>query len=103
MVAISGVAVLKKHYCNLFKSLPDDFISTLEKLHGLVEIKEGVEDFVVSCGSPEQSNKKIIDLLIAATNGETLSDRNMLAFCDLMEAIVTPEMMEVVHKLRNGV
>ena len=62
-----------------------------------MDIKEGVDDVVVSCNSAEESNKKILDLLISATN-----DKNLLFICDVMEAIVDPKMSAVVHALRNG-
>ena len=72
-------------------------MATLEKLHQLIDIKEGVDDVVVSCNSTEESNKKILDLLISATN-----DKNLLFICDVMEAIVDPKMNAIVHALRNG-
>ena len=90
-----GVAVLKKHYYNLLNGLPQDFMTTLEKLHKLIKVEEGVEDAVVSCGSSEKSNRKILDLLVLAMN-------DLLFFCDIMEAIVNPGMESVVHALRNG-
>jgi len=72
-------------------------MATLEKLHQLVEVKEGVDDVIVSCNSAEESNKRILDLLITAIN-----DENLMFVCDVMEEIVDPEMNVVVHALRNG-
>ena len=72
---ISDVAVLKKYYYELAKSLPEDYMTTLEKVFELVNFKEeqrgNIVNFV-SCTTPEDSNKKLLDFLIMLMNDENL-------------------------------
>jgi len=97
---ISDVAVLKKYYLELAKSLPEDYMTTLGKVFESGKFEEeqvcNIANFV-SCPTPEESNKKLLDWFIMSMNEE-----NILEFCDLLENIINPTMEAAVHALRNG-
>ena len=94
----SGVAVLKKHYYNLLKSLPDNYMVTMEKLcqSGVAKNSDQTVNAILSWPNAEFANRKILDFLIGCIN----NDQDLLEFCDRMEALVNIE--DVVHDVRDG-
>jgi len=97
---LSGIAIFKKHYCNLLKSLPDNYLITLEKLCQcqIVSISNQIVNDIVSSPTFEDANKKILVFLIGCIK----ADQHILTFCDIMETIVNKDMEAVVHSLRDG-
>ena len=89
--------MLKKYYSNLLKCLPDDYMTSLEKLSSVFKLTDQIVNNIVSCQSTKDSNKKILDVLIFP-----LKDEYLLKFCDCMEMLATPNMKAVVHALRDG-
>jgi len=89
--------LLKKHYYNLLKCLPEDYIVSLNKLKHLVKLKEQDLHEIKSCASSEESNKKILDLLILP-----IQDKHLVKFFDVMEALATSHMKTLVQALRSG-
>jgi len=95
-----GVAVLKKHYYNLLKSLPDNYMVTMEKLcqYKILQIHGPTVNAIVSCPTFEDANKKILDFLIGCIK----KDQHFLIICDVLETLVNKDMMAVVHTIRDG-
>jgi len=96
---ISGLALLKQHYYNLLKCLPDDYMTSLDKLKYLTTIKfkkQHVDD-VKSCQSSQNANKKILDILILP-----LKAKHLIKFFDTIETLATSEMKKAVQAMKNG-
>jgi len=91
-----GVAVLKKHYHTLLKSLPEDHMITLGRLSQNTELSDQTVDRVISCSSSEESNQQILDHLIMKVK----RDNDLLEFCSTVEKL--SETSAVVETLRAG-
>ena len=92
-----GIAVLKKHYSALLKSLPEDHMVTLGRLCKAIPVDDDVIDRVISCEDPAVANKRILLCLIMAVK----NDKSLLDFCKSLEAILQ-DMPAVLSPLRNG-
>lgn len=92
-----GIAVLKKHYNTLLRSLPSDHMITLGRLCKAIPVDDQVlNDIIASADSPA-ANKKILHHLILLI----LNDNSLLDFCNSMETILQ-DVPTVLEPLRNG-
>ena len=92
-----GIAVLKKYYGALLKSLPEDHMVTLGRLCKTIPVDDDVVDQVISCEDPSVANKKILHILIMTVE----NDNNLLDLCNSLRAILQ-EVPTVLSPLRNG-
>ena len=101
MSIVLGIIALKKHYYNLLKSLPDNFMITMEKLCQSksldIDCSKAVDE-LLSCPSSEDANRKILDMLIDGIE----KDRHFFALCVLMEALVDLNMKAAVYAVQDG-
>ena len=91
------LVVLKKNYAKLCRCLPQDYMTTINKLSKLTAIIGGsgaltdvpVADFV---------NERIVASLMTGIQ----SDLHALPFCDIMEKVVDDKSMTYIETFRNG-
>ena len=97
----TALAILKKHYHALWRSLPDDHLVTLTVLCDECEnINPEITQMVATLQSSEQANEIMLDYVIVILKG----DQQMMAFCDLMEKMINnPALSKVVSSLRTGI
>ena len=90
--------MLKKHYHNLLKSLPDDYMVTIGKLceSGVAKDNDQTVNTILSWPNAKFVNKKILEFLIGCIE----NDEHVFTFCERMETIVNN--MAVVHAVRDG-
>ena len=98
-----GAVLLRKHYNELWMSLPEDYIITLQKLYKpgkIIDVNKitGFIDLVISCPNAPLSNKMILDILIFTAK----SDTQLLGFSYLLEKLVQDSKVAVVKLFRNG-
>ena len=91
-----GVAVLKKHYHTLLKSVPEDHMITLGRLSQTTELSDQTVNQVISCSSSEEANQMILDYIIVTIK----CDSDLLEFCTTVEKLL--ENSAVVEPLRAG-
>ena len=96
-ISCSAIAILKKHYYNVLRSLPSDHMISLGRLCKVATVKDTTVDRVVSCSSSREANKEILDTLIYITD----RDRKLLKFCNALEKIVGSD-SDAVESLRSG-
>ena len=84
---IPGVVTLKKHYNNLWISLPEDHKITLQRFYDIemYKIPDEVVDQIISSTNSQWSNRKILNGLISATE----NDNQLLGLSFLIEMLVT--------------
>ena len=92
-----AIAVLKKHYYDVLRSLPSDHMISLGRLCQVATVLDTTVDKIISCSSSEESNREIVDTLIYMTD----SDSGLVKFCDALEAIVGRS-SGVIESLRSG-
>ena len=92
-----AIAVLKKHYYDLLRSLPSDHMTSLGRLCQVATITDTSVDRVISCGSSRESNRAILDTLIYITD----SDEKLIKFCNMLEEIVGCA-SDAIESLRSG-
>ena len=103
-ILITGVATLKKHYNNLWISLPEDHMITLQRFYeiNIYEIPDEVVDQIISSTNSQWSNRKILDGLISATK----NDNQLLGLSFLIERLVTGGVLisdcPSLESFRNG-
>ena len=83
----TGVATLKKHYKDLWMSLPEDHMITLQRFYDIkmFEIRDEVVDQIVLSTNSQWSNKKIFNLLISITE----NDNQLSGLSFLIEILTT--------------
>ena len=82
----TGVAILTKHYNNLWMGLPEDHMITVERFFDMYEIcDDGVVDKLVSSTNSEWSNRMILNKLIS----QVQNDYQLLGFSFLIERLAT--------------
>ena len=96
--------MLKKHYNDLWMSLPEDYIDTLHQFNSdkpgdITDASSitGIADLVSSCQNP---NKMMLDLLISTVN----NDIQLLGFSYMLEKLVKFEnsKVAVIKSFRKG-
>ena len=92
-----AIAILKKHYYDVLWSLPSDHMISLGRLCRVATITDTTVDRIISCSSPKESNREIIDTLIHMTD----SDSGLVKFCDALEGIMGGS-SDVIESLRSG-
>ena len=97
MCVILGVAVLKKHYYNLLRSFPPDHMTNLGKMCECTIISDVLIDQILECSTPQQSNQKMLDILILIIK----DDSDLLEFCKAMEGVLG-NLPTVIGPLRIG-
>ena len=94
----TAIAVLKKHYYPVLRSFPSDHMISLGRLCQVATISDTTVDKIISCSSPTESNRAVIDNLICITD----DDSRLVKFCDAIEVIVGSATDDVVESLRHG-
>ena len=93
----AAIAVLKKHYHDVLRSLPSDHMTSLGRLCQVTTVTDTTVDKILSCSSSEDSNKEILDVLICMTD----NDSGLTKFCDAIEVILGCT-SDVTKSLRSG-
>ena len=100
-VYISYVAlqVLKKHYHSLWRSLPEDYMSSLTIVSAECKVSDEVLELITSYSTADQCNQELLNFIIFITR----TDDNIMAFCNLMGKLITnPKLSRIVGALRKG-
>ena len=96
---ILAIALFKKHYDNLWRSFPEDYMVTLSTLCDIFKIDEDTIELITLLPTSEQSNRMMLDYILFIMKGE---DR-LMNFCDLMELLINNKRLsKIVTELRNG-
>ena len=91
------IAVLKKHYHAILRSLPSDHMTSLGRLSQVISISDTVVDRIISCSTSQESNGEVLDALIDTT----AADGSLVKFCNAVEEIVGSR-SPTVESLRSG-
>ena len=91
------IAVLKKHYHAILRSLPSDHMTSLGRLSQVISIGDTVVDRIISCSTSQESNGEVLDALIDTT----AADGSLAKFCNAVEKIVGSR-PPAVESLRSG-
>ena len=98
----TGVATLKEHYNNLWKSLPGDHMITLARWLNMYKICDDDAIKIVLSKNAQWSNKTIVNRLIT----ETKNDYQLLGLNILIERLATGDLLISVNpnieSFRNG-
>ena len=104
LIIYVGAAVIRKHYNDLWMSLPEDYMDTLHQFNSskpgdITDASSiiGIADLVSSCKNP---NKMMLDLLISTVN----NDIQLLGFSYMLGKIVKAEhsKVAVIKSFRKG-
>ena len=104
IIISTGVATLKKHYNNLWMSLPEDHMITLERLHKMemYTISDNVIDQIMSSTNSQWSNKKLLNLIISITK----NDYQLLGLSFILERLEAGDVLMTdcphIESFRNG-
>ena len=92
--------VLKKHYHNLWKALPEDYMTSLTRLSQLMPLEDRAVDHITCQPTPIGSRMAMLDMVILFK----CSDGQLLDICSIMETIIGDEqkVAQVVEPLRIG-
>ena len=97
------MTTIKKHYNNLWKSLPEDHMITLERFYDIkiIEFTDQAVAQIVSSTNSQLANKKIFDLIISVIT----NDYQLLGLSFLMERLANGVVMSdspYIESFRNG-
>ena len=83
----TGIATLKKHYKNLWMSLPKDHMTTLGRFYeiNMFNLSDEATAQILSSTNSKWANKMIFDLMIVITK----NDSQLLGLSFLMERLAT--------------
>jgi len=95
--------LLRKYYNELWISLPENYLVTLQWLSKSEDIIDAsnmthLVDLAISCPNATMSNKIILDLLIFTAK----NDFQLLGFSYLLEKIMQDSKLVVIQSFRNG-
>ena len=90
------LTVLKENYTRLCRSLPPDYMATINKLKSVMRIPDELLDSITTVPSADVINEKIIVALMVGIK----SDQEALKFCDLMKILVNNK--SSITDIRNG-
>ena len=100
----TGIATLKKHYNNLWISLPENHMITLERFNNIYinALRDEVVNQIVSCTNSQWSNKIMFNSLIFLTK----NDNQLLGLSFLIERLTTGDVLisdcPNIESFRNG-
>ena len=100
----TGVATLRKHYDNLWMSLPENHMITLQQFCdiGIYTVPDNFVDLIVSSTNSQWSNKKMLNELISVTK----NDYQLLGLGFLIERLATGDLLisdcPKIESFRNG-
>lgn len=92
-----AIAVLKKHYYDILRNFPSNHVTSLSALAQVTCVSDATVDKILSCSTPQESNREILDTLIHIT----AMDGSLVKFCNAVEKIVGG-MSPIIEPLRNG-
>ena len=92
-----AIAVLKKNYYDILRNFPSDHVTSLSTLAQVTRVSDATVDKILSCSTPQESNREILDTLIHIT----AMDGSLAKFCNAVERIVGI-LSPVIESLRNG-
>ena len=90
------LAVLKENYTRLCRSLPPDYMTTINKLKRVIKLSHELLDNVTTVPSVDLVNEKIIVGLMVGIK----LDQEALKFCDLMKILVNNK--SSITDIKNG-
>ena len=94
-----ALQVLKKHYHSLWRSFPEDYMSSLTTVCAECRVSDEVIELITSYSTADQCNQELLNYIIFITR----TDDNMMAFCKLMEKLITnPRLSRIASALRKG-
>ena len=88
---------LQKFYSDIVRSLPDDFMQSIQQLqHVLTDEQIGS---ILECTSPLAANQNLVDCLVKNVENK----ESILDFCDHLEKIKnSPKLKNIIEHLRKG-
>ncbi|XP_065903832.1 uncharacterized protein [Dysidea avara] len=93
-----ALAILKKHYHNLWRSFPDDHMMTLSTLCESFNVHPEAIEMVTACRSSDEANRTILNYIIFITKG----DHQIMEFCNLMQKLINnPRLSKITSDLRS--
>ena len=99
-ILYTALAILKKHYHNLWRSFPDDHMMTLSTLCESFNVHPEAIEMVTACRSSDEANRTILNYIIFITKG----DHQIMEFCNLMQKLINnPRLSKITSDLRSGV
>ena len=104
IIISTGVATLKKHYNNLWMSLPEDHIITLGRFYEfkMYALSDDIIDQITSSTNSQWSNKKLLNLMISITK----NDYQLLGLSFLIQGLAIGDISVTdcphIELFRNG-
>ena len=93
------VPILKKNFVGLCRCLPQNYMTTLERLKYKSLISDGLALKLAQLPTAEERNGMIVAVML----GPLDSDVEVLGFCDLLEdAVDSNTSKKFIHNLRAG-
>ena len=98
-IYLTALQVLKKHYHSLWRSFPEDYMSSLTTVCAEYKVSDEIIELITSYPTADQCNQELLNFLVFITR----TDDNVMAFCNLIGKLITnPKLSRIVSALRKG-
>ena len=98
MYAYVGRILLRKYYNFLWRSFPEDHVTTHTKFSKIFNLDKDLHDDIIAA-TPEKGNRMMLDI---CTLGIT-KDVALIEYCNILEKfIVNPKLSKIMEVFKNG-
>ena len=84
MLGSTAIALLRKYYDTMLEYFPDDHITTIGLLSGMVRLRGGFFEEVITCTDPRDANQRILNAIFLKME----HDGQFAIACELIKALI---------------
>ena len=80
----TAIVLLRKYHDVILDYFPDNHITTVGLLNGVVALREGFMDEIIACTDPREGNQRMLNAIVIILE----HDRELVRACELVKALI---------------